>query len=127
MRLVEEAQTSKAPIQRVADKISGVFVPGIVLLALVTLVAWCIAFRAGTVPVPDGHNAFSQALLFAISVMVVACPCALGLATPTAVLVGTGVGAQQGATDMRKCSRARWQWQARQALTRCSAAVRQVS
>jgi P-type Cu+ transporter len=85
IRLVSEAQGSKAPIQRMADKISGIFVPVVVGIALVTFVAWW--FFAGN---------FTQALVNAVAVLVIACPCALGLATPTAIMVGTGRGAQAG-------------------------------
>jgi P-type Cu+ transporter len=84
-RLVTEAQQGKAPVQRLADRISGVFVPVVVLLSLGTL-AWWTAFGDAGVP------AFSAA----VAVLIIACPCALGLATPTALLVGTGRGAQLG-------------------------------
>ncbi len=85
VRMVEEAQGSKAPIQKLADQISGIFVPVVVGIAAVTLVAWGL--------IADDWNA---ALHAAISVLVIACPCALGLATPTAVMVGTGKGAEVG-------------------------------
>ncbi len=85
IRLVSEAQGSKAPIQRLADKISGIFVPIVVVIALVTFGAWWF-FAAD----------FTQALVNAVAVLVIACPCALGLATPTAIMVGTGRGAQAG-------------------------------
>lgn len=85
VRLVEMAQTSKAPIQRFADRASNYFVPGVVVAALITLVG---ATLAG---IP-----FDLALLRTVSVLVIACPCALGLATPTAVMVGTGLGAENG-------------------------------
>ena len=84
-KLVEEAQTGKAPIQRLVDRISAVFVPVVLVIALVTLLAW-LATGAG----------FETSLTAAISVMVIACPCALGLATPTALVAGTGVAAQHG-------------------------------
>jgi len=85
VRLVREAQGSKAPIQRLADRVSGVFVPVVVVIAAVTLgVTWWI----------DGDA--SRALIDAVAVLVIACPCALGLATPTAIIVGTGRGAQRG-------------------------------
>lgn len=86
VKLVEEAQGSRAPIQRFADAVSARFVPAVVLLSLLTFSAWFFAFNAS----------FSFALVAAVSVLVIACPCALGLATPTAVMVGTGVGAQKG-------------------------------
>jgi Cu+-exporting ATPase len=85
VRLVEEAQGSKAPIQRLADRISGTFVLVVVAIAVVTFVAWWIF-----------SGAFTQALVNAVAVLVIACPCALGLATPTAIMVGSGRGAQSG-------------------------------
>lgn len=85
VRMVESAQGSKAPVQRLADRIAGVFVPAVVVVALVTFLAWWLV--AGD---------FSQAVVNAVAVLVIACPCALGLATPTAVMVGTGQGAQAG-------------------------------
>jgi len=84
-RLVSQAQTGKAPVQRLADRISAVFVPIVLVLAAVTLVGWLLA-GAGT------QFAFTAA----VAVLIIACPCALGLATPTALLVGTGRGAQLG-------------------------------
>jgi Cu+-exporting ATPase len=87
IRLVEEAQGSKAPIQRLADKVAAVFVPVVFAIALTTFVIWYF--------VPD-QSAFSRALINFVSVLVIACPCALGLATPTAIMVGTGLGAQSG-------------------------------
>lgn len=86
IRLVEQAQGSKAPIQRLADSVAAVFVPAVVSIALVTFLAWF-----GVIGKP-----FVFALEAAISVLVIACPCALGLATPTAIMVGTGKGAQNG-------------------------------
>ena len=85
IRLVDDATSSKAPIERMADKIAGVFVPVVIAIAFVTLIAW-ILLGAG----------FSVALTRAVSVLVISCPCALGLATPTAVMVGTGRGAANG-------------------------------
>jgi len=85
VRMVEEAQGSKAPIQKLADQISGVFVPVVVGIAAVTLIAWGLI-----------GGDWNAALHAAISVLVIACPCALGLATPTAVMVGTGKGAEVG-------------------------------
>ncbi|MFZ5864885.1 MAG: heavy metal translocating P-type ATPase [Thermodesulfobacteriota bacterium] len=87
IRLVEEAQGSKAPIQHVVDKVASIFVPVVVVIALITFVVWY--FLA-----PD--PIFSRALLNFVSVLIIACPCAMGLATPTAVMVGTGVGAERG-------------------------------
>jgi len=86
IKLVEEAQGSKAPIQKLADKIASVFVPVILLIAAVTFIGWLIFSSVG----------FSIALLNFVAVLIVACPCALGLATPTAIIVGTGKGAQNG-------------------------------
>ena len=85
VRLVADAQASRAPVQRLADKISGVFVPVVVSLALLTLVGWLLAGAP-----------LDTALLTAVSVLVIACPCALGLATPTAIIVGTGLAARHG-------------------------------
>ncbi|PAQ13431.1 copper-translocating P-type ATPase [Bacillaceae bacterium SAOS 7] len=87
IRAVEQAQGSKAPIQRVADQVSGIFVPIVVVIALVTFFVW-IAF------VDRGNTA--AALEAAIAVLVIACPCALGLATPTSIMVGSGKGAENG-------------------------------
>ncbi len=83
--LVEAAQNGKAPVQRLADRISGVFVPAVIALSLLTLAAWLAL----------GHGA-AEAVTAAVAVLIVACPCALGLATPTALLVGTGRGAKLG-------------------------------
>ncbi|CAJ1367561.1 unnamed protein product [Effrenium voratum] len=99
--LVEQAQSQRAPVQEFADKVSGVFVPTVMVLSLATLVLWLLLLHFGVVkmdqlPEADRHNAFSFSLMMAISVLVVACPCALGLAAPTAVMVGTGVGARSG-------------------------------
>lgn len=87
IRLVEQAQLSKAPIQRLADKVAGVFVPAVLAIAFFTFFIW---FLFGPEP------GLTRALLNMVSVMVIACPCALGLATPTAILVGTGKGAERG-------------------------------
>jgi Cu+-exporting ATPase len=87
VRLVGEAQRSRAPIQRLADKVSAVFVPVVVGVALITFIAW-LAFG----PAP----AFPHALVNAVAVLIIACPCALGLATPMAIMVGTGRGARAG-------------------------------
>ncbi len=85
IRLVEEAQAKKAPIQRVVDRVSAVFVPVVVLIAFATLLYWGL-----------GHGNWTQAVLNAVAVLVIACPCALGLATPTAIMAGTGVAARAG-------------------------------
>ncbi|XP_057451403.1 copper-transporting ATPase HMA4-like [Lotus japonicus] len=99
VQLVEAAQLAKAPVQKLADHISRVFVPIVVVVALLTWLGWLIPGEAGIYPkhwIPKGMDAFELALQFAISVLVVACPCALGLATPTAVMVASGIGASQG-------------------------------
>lgn len=99
VRLVETAQMSKAPIQAFADRVSAVFVPAVVALAALTLAAWLAAGTLGWYPdswLPQGSTHFVFALMFGIAVLVIACPCALGLATPTAVMVGTGVAASNG-------------------------------
>src|SRR5712692_7847409 len=100
IRLVEEAQGSKAPIQRLADTISGVFVPVVLVIAALTFIGWAVvgtvtgtATAAGMV---SGSQPWIVAMVAAVAVLVVACPCALGLATPTAIMVGTGKGAEQG-------------------------------
>lgn len=86
VRLVQQAQGSKAPIQRVADQVSGVFVPVVLVLAALTFLGWLVI----------GQATFVQAMMNAVAVLVIACPCALGLATPTAIMVGTGKAAEQG-------------------------------
>jgi soluble P-type ATPase len=98
VRLVQDAQASKAPISAFADRISAVFVPTIVGLALVTFAVWLIlgSLDAVSPATRGGASAFLWAFMFGVSVIVIACPCALGLATPTAVMVGTGVGAKLG-------------------------------
>jgi Cu+-exporting ATPase len=99
VKLVEDAQTSKAPIQGMADKISAVFVPVVVGLAILDFIIWYLLLSTGVVPqswLPPGTNSFLFSFLLAVSVLVIACPCALGLATPTAVMVGTGLGADNG-------------------------------
>ena len=85
IRLVEDAQAAKAPIQRMVDQVSAVFVPVVLVIALVTLLGWWLT----------GHP-FEQAVINAVAVLVIACPCALGLATPAAIMAGTGVAAQHG-------------------------------
>ena len=99
VRLVESAQLSKAPIQGFADRVSAVFVPVVVSLAVATFFIWFMAGTYGFFPLywlPEGHSIFLFSLMFGIAVVVIACPCALGLATPTAVMVGTGVAAMNG-------------------------------
>ncbi|WP_218103983.1 heavy metal translocating P-type ATPase [Thermogemmatispora onikobensis] len=92
IRLVEQAQGSKAPVQRLADRVAGIFVPAVLVIALLTFLGW------GLVGAMSGGGSVDwiRALIAAVAVLVVACPCALGLATPTAIMVGTGVGAEQG-------------------------------
>ena len=85
IRLVEDAQARKAPIQRIVDRVSAVFVPVVIGIALLTLVAWGVF-----------TGDWNQAILNAVAVLVIACPCALGLATPTAIMAGTGVAARAG-------------------------------
>lgn len=84
---VQEAQGSKAPVQKNVDKIAGIFVPVVIGISILTFITWMLF---------GGDNAFSHALLASITVLVIACPCALGLATPTAIMVGIGKGAQNG-------------------------------
>lgn len=94
IRLVEEAQGSKAPIQKLADQVSAVFVPAVIGIALVTFAVWFFL-----VPAPAAGSevsSFTRALINMVAVLVIACPCAMGLATPTAIMVGTGKGAQNG-------------------------------
>jgi Cu2+-exporting ATPase len=87
IQLVQDAQGSKAPVQKLVDKIAGIFVPLVILIALSSLSAWLIF---------GGQHAFTQGLLAMVTVLVIACPCALGLATPTAIMVGIGRGAENG-------------------------------
>ncbi|XP_077223878.1 putative copper-transporting ATPase HMA5 [Tasmannia lanceolata] len=99
VRLVESAQMAKAPVQKFADRISKYFVPLVITLSFATWLTWFLAGKFHGYPkswIPSSMDSFQLALQFGISVMVIACPCALGLATPTAVMVGTGVGASQG-------------------------------
>lgn len=87
IRMVQEAQGSKAPVQKLVDRVAGIFVPVVVGIALLTFVAWLIL---------GGDNGITQGLLAMVTVLVIACPCALGLATPTAIMVGVGKGAENG-------------------------------
>jgi Cu+-exporting ATPase len=91
IRLVEEAQGSKAPIQKLADQVSAIFVPVVMAVAALTFLAWYFV-----VPQAWGGGDFTTALINMVAVLVIACPCAMGLATPTAVMVGTGKGAELG-------------------------------
>ncbi len=94
IRLVEEAQGSRAPIQKLADQVSAIFVPIVLVIALVTFLVWFFVLPA---PLPTaGVDGFTRALINTVAVLVIACPCAMGLATPMAVMVGTGEGARQG-------------------------------
>src|SRR5690606_21354269 len=87
IKMVQDAQGSKAPVQKLVDKIAGIFVPIVVLISVLTLIVWIIL---------GGENGFTQGLLAMVTVLVIACPCALGLATPTAIMVGVGKGAEKG-------------------------------
>jgi P-type Cu+ transporter len=92
IRMVEQAQGSKAPIQRLADTISGIFVPVVLVIASLTFIGWAIIGHMNA----TSSNPWIVAIVAAVAVLVVACPCALGLATPTAIMVGTGKGAERG-------------------------------
>lgn len=85
IKMVQQAQGSKAPVQKLVDKIAGIFVPVVIGISVLTFIIWMIA---------GGENAFTHALLTSVTVLVIACPCALGLATPTAIMVGVGKGAE---------------------------------
>ncbi|SNZ01317.1 heavy metal translocating P-type ATPase [Flagellimonas pacifica] len=85
IKMVQEAQGSKAPVQKLVDKIAGIFVPVVMMISILTFIVWLSI---------GGDNGFSQALLTSVAVLVIACPCALGLATPTAIMVGIGKGAE---------------------------------
>ncbi|MFT3827520.1 MAG: heavy metal translocating P-type ATPase [Chitinophagaceae bacterium] len=87
IKMVQDAQGSKAPVQKLVDKIAAVFVPVVIGIAVLSMVVWIIA---------GGENGFTQGLLALVTVLVIACPCALGLATPTAIMVGVGKGAENG-------------------------------
>jgi P-type Cu+ transporter len=94
IHLVEEAQGSKAPIQKLADQVSEIFVPIVIGIAVLTFLIWYFVVPAP--PVGADVNAFTRALINMVAVLVIACPCAMGLATPTAIMVGTGKGAESG-------------------------------
>ena len=96
IKLVENAQGSKAPIAQLADKVSAVFVPVVAAIALIAGLAWLAAGHFMPQVIPEGVTPIGFALTVMIAVLVIACPCALGLATPTAIMVGTGLGAQHG-------------------------------
>jgi Cu2+-exporting ATPase len=87
IKMVQEAQGSKAPVQKLVDKVAGIFVPVVILIALLSLIAWIVL---------GGENGLTQGLLAMVTVLIIACPCALGLATPTAIMVGIGKGAENG-------------------------------
>ncbi len=87
IKMVQEAQGSKAPVQKLVDKIAGIFVPVVILIAILSLIVWVIL---------GGENGLTQGLLALVTVLVIACPCALGLATPTAIMAGVGKGAENG-------------------------------
>ncbi|MGN6604487.1 MAG: heavy metal translocating P-type ATPase [Ginsengibacter sp.] len=87
IKMVQEAQGSKAPVQKLVDKIAGIFVPAVIIIAILSLIAWVIL---------GGDNSFTQGLLAMVTVLVIACPCALGLATPTAIMASVGKGAENG-------------------------------
>ncbi|MBN2048094.1 MAG: heavy metal translocating P-type ATPase, partial [Anaerolineaceae bacterium] len=93
IHLVEEAQGSKAPIQRIADRISAIFVPVVIVISIVVFLAWYFVIP---LPMDAEVSLFTRALMNMVAVLVIACPCAMGLATPTAIMVGTGLGAENG-------------------------------
>src|SRR5687768_15323137 len=92
IKLVEDAQGSKAPIQKLADQVSAVFVPIVIMIALLTFMGWY--FFGPALAINAGTDNFTRALINMVAVLVIACPCAMGLATPTAIMVGTGKGAE---------------------------------
>ena len=101
VRMVEQAQGSKAPIQRLADTISSIFVPTVLVIASLTFIVWAILTNIFAIGIHSAgmmgtSNPWISSIVAAVAVLVVACPCALGLATPTAIMVGTGKGAEQG-------------------------------
>jgi Cu2+-exporting ATPase len=87
IKMVQQAQGSKAPVQRLVDKIAGIFVPIVIIISILSLIAWVLL---------GGENGLTQGLLALVTVLVIACPCALGLATPTAIMAGVGKGAENG-------------------------------
>src|SRR5665647_2910983 len=87
IKMVQEAQGSKAPVQKLVDKIAGIFVPIVMIIAILSFITWVIA---------GGENGLTQGMLALVTVLVIACPCALGLATPTAIMAGVGKGAENG-------------------------------
>ena len=87
IKMVQQAQGSKAPVQKLVDKIAGIFVPIVILIAIASFIAWIFL---------GGENGFTQGMLALVTVLVIACPCALGLATPTAIMAGVGKGAENG-------------------------------
>src|SRR3546814_575171 len=87
IKMVQDAQGSKAPVQKLVDKIAGIFVPVVIGVAILTFILWVVL---------GGDNGLVHGLLAAVTVLVIACPCALGLATPTAIMVGVGKGAEKG-------------------------------
>jgi Cu+-exporting ATPase len=94
VKLVEDAQGSKAPIQKLADQVSAIFVPIVIGIAALTFASWY--FFGPTLPINSGIDNFTRALIYMVAVLVIACPCAMGLATPTAIMVGSGKGAEVG-------------------------------
>jgi Cu+-exporting ATPase len=94
IRLVEEAQASRAPIQKLGDRVSSIFVPAVILIATVTFIVWWLFVPSASTAM--GQDAFTRGMINAAAVLLIACPCAMGLATPTAVMVGTGRGAEMG-------------------------------
>ena len=104
IRMVSDAAATKAPIAKVADKVSGVFVPAVITIAAITVAAWLIA-----------GETVGFALARGISVLVISCPCALGLATPVAIMVGNGMGAKTAF-----CSKLRYRLRKRKGADRCA-------
>lgn len=87
IKMVQDAQGSKAPVQKLVDKIAAIFVPAVLVISVITLILWLIF---------GGDHGFIHGLMAMVTVLVIACPCALGLATPTAIMVGVGKGADNG-------------------------------